>query len=115
MRLVEVIVNVPIRRTFSQKAIAGPPPEVEFFGAMPEPDFYGSVTEPVGGERESQEEAGYQSFHYHLPPELENVVLPGHLVWAPFGAREVQGFVLGYADQSPQPRLSCDWRARSRS
>lgn len=96
MRLVEVIVNVPIRRTFSRQALEGPPPE---------PDFYSASPEMVGesGGDDSPDEADYQSFHYHLPPELENVVVPGHLVWVPFGAREVQGFVLGYADSSPVP------------
>jgi primosomal protein N' (replication factor Y) len=33
-------------------------------------------------------------FHYHLPPELEGQVEPGHLVEVPFGARRVQGVVL---------------------
>ena len=30
-------------------------------------------------------------FHYHLPPELEGKVLPGHLVVVPFGKQRVQG------------------------
>lgn len=91
MRLVEVIVNVPIRRTFSRQALEGPPPE---------PDFFGIAS---ADEQAPQDEADFQSFHYHLPPELENNVLPGHLVWVPFGARDVQGFVIGYADSSPVP------------
>jgi primosomal protein N' (replication factor Y) len=33
-------------------------------------------------------------FHYHLPPELEGKLRPGHLVLAPFGALLVQGVVL---------------------
>lgn len=33
-------------------------------------------------------------FHYHLPPELEGVVIPGHLVEVPFGKQRVQGVVL---------------------
>jgi primosomal protein N' (replication factor Y) len=33
-------------------------------------------------------------FHYHLPPELEGKVLPGHLLEVPFGKRRVQGVVL---------------------
>jgi primosomal protein N' (replication factor Y) len=97
MRLVEVIVNVPIRRTFSRKALEGPPPDPDFFGS----EYIGSVAET--GEPLPADEADYQSFHYHLPPELEDVVLPGHLIWVPFGPREVQGFVLGYADSSPVP------------
>ncbi len=33
-------------------------------------------------------------FHYHLPPELEGQVDPGHLVEVPFGKRRVQGVVM---------------------
>jgi primosomal protein N' (replication factor Y) len=33
-------------------------------------------------------------FHYHLPPELEGLVHPGHLVAVPFGKQHVQGVVL---------------------
>jgi primosomal protein N' (replication factor Y) len=40
------------------------------------------------------------SYHYHLPPELEGRLLPGHLVEVPFGSRRVQGVVLGLADQA---------------
>ncbi|MBE9473711.1 MAG: hypothetical protein IMY85_02390, partial [Chloroflexi bacterium] len=42
-------------------------------------------------------------FHYHLPPELEGQVLPGHLVEVPFGKRCVQGVVLR---QISQPSVS---------
>lgn len=34
-------------------------------------------------------------FHYHLPPELEGRVVPGHLVEVPFGRQQAQGLVLG--------------------
>ncbi len=103
MRLVEVIVNIPIRRSFSRQALDGPPPEPDFFGAAPE----------SAGEHSSQDEADYQSYHYHLPPELEDAVLPGHLVWVPFGSREVQGFVIGYADSSPVPTKAMRRLARN--
>ena len=33
-------------------------------------------------------------FHYHLPPEMEGRVAPGHLVEVPFGKQRVQGVVL---------------------
>lgn len=33
-------------------------------------------------------------FHYHVPPELEHTLRPGHLVLAPFGKLIVQGVVL---------------------
>lgn len=42
-------------------------------------------------------------FHYHLSPELEGLVLPGHLVEVPFGKRRVQGVVLGQVAQPSVP------------
>ena len=42
-------------------------------------------------------------FHYHLPPELEGRVLPGHLVEVPFGQRKVQGVVLRLVEQPEVP------------
>ena len=41
------------------------------------------------------------SFHYHLPPDLIDVVQPGHLVQVEFGKRMVQGIVAALDDQSP--------------
>lgn len=38
-------------------------------------------------------------FHYHLPPELEGRITPGHLVVVPFGAQTVQGVVLRYINE----------------
>ena len=75
MQFVEVIVNVPIRRTFG-RAAAPPPTDLDADDAL-------------------------QTYHYHLPPELENRVQPGHLVWAPFGHQEVQGVVARLADSAP--------------
>jgi len=75
MQFVEVIVNVPIRRTFS-RAADPPPADLD-------------ADDPL------------QVFHYHLPPELEDQVQPGHLVWAPFGRQEVQGVVAGLAAGAP--------------
>ncbi len=40
-----------------------------------------------------------ETFHYHLPPELEGQVGPGHLILAPFGKQTVQGIVLRLVDQ----------------
>jgi len=34
------------------------------------------------------------TFHYHLPPELEGLIETGHLVTVPFGKQMVQGVVL---------------------
>ena len=38
-----------------------------------------------------------------MPPELEGVVEPGHLVWVPFGARELQGVVVARTGAAPVP------------
>ena len=43
-----------------------------------------------------------QGFHYEIPEGME--VLPGHLVWVPFGRRELPGIVLGRAESSPVER-----------
>ena len=40
------------------------------------------------------------TFDYHLPPELRQVVQPGHLVTAPFGDRQVQGVVIRRMNQA---------------
>ena len=98
---VEVIVNVPIRRSFRQEK--RPPLLAEFGGidfdeeqlAPPQTEKLESAHQRSGGA------AQYQTFHYHLPPELKGRVQPGHLVWVPFGAQEVQGIVVGTAASSP--------------
>ena len=81
----EIVVNVPIRRTFARR-YAEPPVEDERGG---------------GYEPNDDDADALQTYHYHLPPELEGLVEPGHLVWVPFGAQEVQGFVLRLADRAP--------------
>lgn len=43
------------------------------------------------------------TFHYHLPPELEGQVQPGHLVEVPFGRQRVQGVVFRMVDQPDVP------------
>ena len=42
-----------------------------------------------------------QTFHYSLPPDLRGRVLPGHLVWVPFGPRELPGVVVALSASSP--------------
>ncbi len=37
-------------------------------------------------------------FHYHLPPELDELVAPGSLVIVPFGSQRVQGVVLRFVE-----------------
>jgi primosomal protein N' (replication factor Y) (superfamily II helicase) len=84
MKYAEVIVNVPIRRSFSKRFAET--------GAS-------EAVEPLDGNQEDN--AQLQVFHYHLPPELEECLLPGHLVWVPFGRQEVQGFVIRLTEQAP--------------
>ncbi len=43
------------------------------------------------------------TFHYHLPPELEGAVQPGHLVEVPFGRQQVQGVVFRLVGQAEVP------------
>ncbi|MBK8046713.1 MAG: primosomal protein N' [Anaerolineales bacterium] len=79
MMYVEVAVNVPIRRTFGRG-----------MDAPPEPAF-------------PDEASSLQTYHYHLAPELEARVAPGHLVWVPFGSRELQGVVIALTPSAPVP------------
>jgi primosomal protein N' (replication factor Y) len=79
MSFVEVVVNVPLRRSYGR--------------AAPEP--------PPGPESGQEDDESLRTFHYHLPPELEDGVAPGHLVWVPFGARELQGVVVARAATAP--------------
>uniref|UniRef100_A0A7C1JG22 Replication restart protein PriA n=1 Tax=Caldilinea aerophila TaxID=133453 RepID=A0A7C1JG22_9CHLR len=76
MVYIETVVNAPIRRSFHRRK--EPPPPLEDDDAL-------------------------QTFHYHLPPELEEIVQPGHLVWAPFGAQEIQAIVIRRVDSAPVP------------
>ena len=85
MTYAEIVVNVPIRRTFARRFAEGPP--------LSDEDGPPGAVEP-----QAEDAPSLQAFHYSLPPQLEGVVQPGHLVWAPFGAREVQGFVLRLSD-----------------
>ncbi len=43
------------------------------------------------------------TFDYHLPDDLRDRVLPGHLVTAQFGSRRVQGIVVALRDQAAVP------------
>ena len=46
-----------------------------------------------------------RAFDYRIPPELEGLLRPGHLVRAPFGGRTIRGLVLEIVDHSEHPRL----------
>lgn len=83
----EVIVNVPIRRTFGRGL--NPPP-------APLPGF-----DRGDGPEGDDAAASLQTFHYHLPPELLGGVQPGHLVWVPFGKQTLQGIVVRISAGAP--------------
>lgn len=74
---IEAIVNVPIRRSFRRPPIL-----------------------PVDDSNDG-DSAVLQTFHYHLPPELEATVVPGHLIWVPFGVQEIQAVVLRRTGKAP--------------
>ncbi len=86
----EVVVNVPIRRTFAARHAEAPPAE----------PFAEPFAEPMA---DASSPVRFQTYHYHLPPELEAEVQPGHLVWVPFGQQQVQGVVISLADHAPVP------------
>lgn len=83
MQYVELVVNIPIRRSFASNHDTAPP------------NFMGE--EDVAGR------TNLQLFHYHVPIELEGQVQPGHLVWAPFGRQQVQGVVMRLSQSAPVP------------
>lgn len=86
MQYVEVAVNVPIRRTFER--LTAPPPADEL---------------QADADADANDADALQTFHYHLPPELEYKVFPGHLLWVPFGRQQLQGVVLRLVASSPVP------------
>jgi len=42
-----------------------------------------------------------QTFHYSIPAHWQNSVVPGLLVWVPFGPRQMPGIVLSTASSAP--------------
>ena len=42
-----------------------------------------------------------RTFHYRIPDALRGTLMPGHLVWVPFGAQYLQGVVVELDDSSP--------------
>ena len=112
--LIEVIIFLPIRRSFRQQE---PPPSDDDFGG---PGGVGSLNltpdylRPESVHQRTGGAARFQTFHYHLPPNLRGEVEPGHLVWAPFGPQEVQGIVVGPAISSPVETKAIDRLARPR-
>ncbi|MBC7264272.1 MAG: primosomal protein N' [Chloroflexi bacterium] len=72
----EVVVHTPLGRRVVRSA---PVPQAEDTDNLPPP----------------------ASFHYSIPDALRNEILVGHLVWVPFGSRQLQGVVLSLSDTSP--------------
>ena len=104
--LVEVIVNVPIRRSFRQQER---PPQYDDFGGLDGDSPSDASPEICGPESTHQRSGGaaqFQTFHYHLPPHLIGEVKPGHLVWGPLRTtgsarhRRRKGGLLAGRDQS---------------
>jgi primosomal protein N' (replication factor Y) len=46
-----------------------------------------------------------QRFHYVIPPELQEQLAPGQLVWVPFRHEQRQGVVLGFDDHAPVQKV----------
>lgn len=99
--LVELIIFLPIRRSFRRQDL--PPPADALTGPTGEagPNARTDLPDPQSVHQRTGGAARHQTFHYHLPPSLRDTVQTGHLVWAPFGAQEVQGVVVGPAESSP--------------
>ncbi|MGI6368340.1 MAG: replication restart helicase PriA [Anaerolineae bacterium] len=55
---------------------------------------------PVG---DDSGEAPLEAFHYEIPASLSGL-LPGSLVWVPFGPRHVRGVVMALVDSTPVAR-----------
>lgn len=49
----------------------------------------------------SQDDLVAPTFHYAIPKRLEEILRLGQLVWVPFGARYLQGVVVGFDDRAP--------------
>ena len=42
-----------------------------------------------------------RTYHYDVPSHLRGLLQPGHLVWAPFGERLLQGIVVSLDETAP--------------
>ncbi len=96
-RFAQVVVNVPIRRSFA--------PRTE-----PAPNPYEDETTAAHTLRGGL--AQFQTFHYDLPPDLLDIVQIGHMVWVPFGRQELQGLVVAFDETSPVQTKSIKRLAR---
>ena len=92
-RYAEVVVNVPIRRSYNPR--------------------HQIPTDDSDGVPREESLPGLRAFHYEIPAALTGDLRPGHLVWAPFGSRRVQGVVMRLAESTPVPAKPLDRLARS--
>ena len=99
--LVELIVFLPIRRSFRQQDLPPPADSLPCPNGEDGPNARADLPDPQSVHQRTGGAARHQTFHYHLPPQLRDSIRTGHLVWAPFGAQEVQGVVVGPAESSP--------------
>ncbi len=89
MTYAEIVVNVPIRRTFARRFAEGPPLSDE----DGPPGAVEPQAEDVSPSCRLSTTACCRSWKASCSPDI--------WVWAPFGAREVQGFVLRLSDSAP--------------
>ncbi len=99
--LIELIVFLPIRRSFRHQEPPSPPDALPGSTSEDRPDARADLPDPQSIHQRTGGAARHQTFHYHLPPQLRDSVRTGHLIWAPFGSQEVQGVVVGPAESSP--------------
>ncbi|MDE0140946.1 MAG: primosomal protein N' [Caldilineaceae bacterium] len=112
--LVEVVIFVPIRRSFRQEELPPPENDLGTLEGSGEPSFSPGQLLPESVHQRTGGAARFQTFHYHLPPNLIGEVEPGHLVWVPFGRQQLQGIVVGPAQSSPVETKAIDRLARPR-
>ena len=61
----------------------------------------GKPRDAVPAERTLTESSCERTFTYSIPAHLADAIALGQLVWVPFGARRLQGVVVGFSDTSP--------------
>ena len=60
-----------------------------------------AIATPRSDEHSPAESLRERTFTYSIPASLAAQVVPGQLVWVSFGARRLQGLVVGLSDSSP--------------
>ena len=54
-----------------------------------------------GPDTKEDEDHLTRAFHYIVPDTLRTAIREGQLVWVPFGARQLQGVIIGFDSKSP--------------